>query len=147
MIRFRCCAPYIFAALISGSLRWWVSGGLSAGVSIGPSWLPKASSVVFELCMLSRSWPSSLLTLLECGNDGASVAGRDEEKMAATRRSSCGFRLFFIKPTIGCELRVIEQLLTEWRYVRAGILIFDLYTPPCLRTLSETVVGTTNTAG
>jgi hypothetical protein len=42
----------------------------------------------------------------------APARGFEVEKMAATKRSSWGFLSFWNMPHFGCELRVMEQLLT-----------------------------------
>lgn len=48
--------------------------------------------------------------------------------MAARSFSSWTLR-FWRTPTNGCELLVMVQLFTGWRYERAGILALERYLP------------------
>lgn len=66
--------------------------------------------------------------------------------MAATSFSSCIERAPRT-PTRGCEDRVMLQLLSLCRYVRAGILCRERYFETYFKVLSDILVGTTKTEG
>jgi hypothetical protein len=68
---------------------------------------------------------------LSGGGDWMLESGRSArvvENIAASSFSSCILR-FCLTPTRGCEQRVIEQLLTGCKYVKAGIRALDRYRP------------------
>lgn len=146
-MRFRCWAPYTLG--MSTSVNSEDSVRLSAVVLSG--FAPSSSIVpTKELSVLDSFRLTTLdsgVRALERGVGGCvALHPRLVAQMAATSLSSWGFRLPR-RPGVGCELRVIEQLLIGWRYTRAGIRWRERYSPAYRRTLSETFEGTTSRAG